>query len=147
MSNSFQDEQHGEQHGASELSGYPKGSLWLNLEYYHEDGRLKKQHEILLDKILKYQPIKNIIGNVLGYGTCVVTGNTLYHTELVSVPYSNRSGLLITKEVLFKLPKEKIARKVFEASKKHYIICPRLTLDEIMAQIPEGCMNVPRFER
>ena len=142
MSNSFQDEQH----EASELSGYPKGSLWLNLEYYHEDGRLKKQHDILLYKILKYQPIKNIIGNVLGYGTCVVTGNTLYHTELVSVPYSDRSGLLVTKKVLSELPKEEIAKRVFEASKKHHTLRPRYTLDEIIAQIPEDCMAVPKFK-
>ena len=49
-----------EQHEASELSGYPNGSLWLNPEYYHKDGRLKKQYEIwpryTLDEIMTQIP-------------------------------------------------------------------------------------------
>ena len=88
--------------------------------------------------------IKNFIGNFLGYGRCPVTQDTYWNTDLVSVPYSERSGIIISKRALSEVPKEKIAEMVLETSRTHVPHNRRFSLQEIVEQIPSGCMSLPK---
>ena len=91
------------------------------------------------------QKLKNLIGDFLGYGRCPVTDNTYWHTSIVSVPYSERSGVLVSARALDEVPKDEIAKVVFERSQGMDNAFPRrYTLDEITEQIPENCMRLKR---
>ena len=91
------------------------------------------------------QKLKNLVGDILGYGRCPVTNDTYWHANIVSVPYSESSGVLISARVLSELPKERIAQVVFERSRNMTNAFPqRYSLEEITGQIPEGCMRLPR---
>ena len=88
--------------------------------------------------------IKNSIGNLLSYGRCPVTGDTYWNTEIVSVPYSNNSGVLISARALDELPKEQIAQIVFKKSGRMSTLSSRYDLEEITAKIPEGCLPIQK---
>ena len=86
--------------------------------------------------------IKNSIGNLLDYGRCPVTNNTYWNADLVSVPYSNDSGVLISARALDELPKEQIAQIVFKKSGRMSTLSSRYDLEEITAKIPGGCKHI-----
>lgn len=89
--------------------------------------------------------IKNLIGDFLGYGRCPVTQDTYWNADIVSIPYSEGSGILVSKRALSEVPKEKIAKIVFEKSRGDVPRTRRFSLQEIVEQIPKGCMSLPKF--
>lgn len=91
--------------------------------------------------------LKNLVGNLLGYGRCPVTGDTYWSADVVSVPYSQNSGVLVSARALNELPREQIAQVVFERSRgtDFATTLKRYSLEEITEQIPDGCMRLPKI--
>ncbi|MCH7568843.1 MAG: hypothetical protein IIA87_05475, partial [Nanoarchaeota archaeon] len=50
------------------------------------------------------QRIKNLIGSFLGYSNCPITGDTYWHTDTVSVPYTENRGVLISARAFSEVP-------------------------------------------
>lgn len=96
------------------------------------------------EKLDKMGFIKNTIGDLLGYGKCPITNDTYWHTDLASVPYSGKSGVLVSARALSELPEGEIAQKVFQRSQGFHILGRRYSVEEIAEQIPQGCMPMPR---
>ena len=90
------------------------------------------------------QKLKNIVGDILGYGRCPVTKDTYWHGDIVSVPYSENSGVMISARALSEIPADKIAQVVFEKSKGMSTFLRRYSLEEITKQIPNGCIRLSR---
>ena len=91
------------------------------------------------------QRIKNLIGSFLGYSNCPITGDTYWHTDTVSVPYTENRGVLISARAFSEVPAEDIARKVHEISRDCWHGFERgYSLEKITEQIPEGCAPIPR---
>ena len=94
---------------------------------------------------MKTRVLKNLVGDVLGYARCPVTRDTYWNTNIVSVPYSKSCGVLVSARALKEVPREKIAKAVFDKSREFPVkpFIPRFSLEEITNAIPEGCMNLP----
>ena len=93
------------------------------------------------------QSVKNAVGNFLGYGRCPLTADTYWHADVVSVPYTESSGILVSARALSEVPAQEIAAKVYERSRNSPTTWRRYSLEEIQAQIPEECMHLPWEER
>ncbi|MBI2042885.1 hypothetical protein HYT25_00675 [Candidatus Pacearchaeota archaeon] len=86
--------------------------------------------------------IKNLVGDLLGYGRCPVTNDTYWHADIVSVPYSENSGVLISARALNDVPKEKIADIVFRMGQRNRTIKNRYSIEQIANQIPKECRRL-----
>ena len=97
-------------------------------------------------KNMKIKGLKNLVGDFLGYGRCPVTNDTYWHADIVSVPYSESSGVLVSSRALSEVSKDEIARIVFYKSHEpgHYPRTSRYSLEQITEQIPGNCMRLPR---
>ena len=92
------------------------------------------------------QSAKNSIGDVLGYGRCIVTGDTYWNSDIVSVDYNSKQGVLLSRRALTEHTPEEVARAVFEHGRKSVSYAkPMYTLEEITTAVRSGnVMTVPR---
>ena len=84
---------------------------------------------------MRIQGLKNLVGNALGYGRCPVTKDTYWHTDLVSVPYSESSGILVSARALTQIPKDEIGRKVFDKAQEFFGKSERYSLDKTLKDV------------
>ena len=92
------------------------------------------------------QALKNLIGDLFGYGRCSVTGDTYWRARVALVEYSPGQGVLVLAKALEEVPAEQIAKVAFERGKQSgsSARAERLfSLEEIMAQIAKGCFEFP----
>ena|SRR3989344_3799482 len=92
------------------------------------------------------QSAKNNIGNVLGYGRCPVTGDTYWNSDIVSVNYNPKQGVLLSRRALTEHTPEEVARAVLEHRRTEVSYAkPMYSLEEIAAAIRSGdVMTVPQ---
>jgi hypothetical protein len=62
--------------------------------------------------------LKNLIGDLLGYGRCPVTNDTYWNANTVNVPYDRGWAVIISERALRDKTKEEIAKKVYEIGKR-----------------------------
>lgn len=91
--------------------------------------------------------LKNLVGDVLEYGRCPVTGNTYWHADLVSVPYSATSGVIVSARALDEFSRRVVAQAVFTRSRANNFVTTskKYSLEEITELIPSGCTHIARM--
>ncbi|MBI2542977.1 MAG: hypothetical protein HYW24_02220 [Candidatus Aenigmarchaeota archaeon] len=58
------------------------------------------------------QPAINIVGDILGYGRCPITNDTLLFLEKITIPYSSQDYMIISRRALREMPEEILAGKI-----------------------------------
>ena len=78
---------------------------------------------------------KNLIGDILGYPTCPITGDTFWKNKKYVVSYTNTEAIAVSENAINNISSKEIAEVIYKIAENQYNPKNIYTLEQIIKEV------------